>query len=169
MFLLADPTILFCQLLPLTLGIFVSLGSWLFGNLHQNKLLLKLDMEEKALAGTANPVSNLSNPSQARQVDSSSLVMESISVGPSWWQMFTGGIKGLFGGKIHSYDKMLTYGRRVVVHRLRVQALQSGFDEVINHRDEPSMISKKSKNDDKTAAYEFTAYGTAIRYSASQD
>lgn len=166
---MADPTILFCQLLPLALAIFVSLGSWLFGNLHQNKLLLKLDMEEKALAGTANPVSNLSNPSQARQVDSSSLVMESISVGPSWWQMFTGGIKGLFGGKIHSYDKMLTYGRRVVVHRLRVQAIQSGFDEVINLRVETSMISKKSKNDDKTAAYEFTAYGTAIRYSASQD
>ena len=164
-----DSTILFCQLLPLTLGLIVWLGSWLFGNLHQNKLLLKLDMEEKALAGTANPVSNLSNPSQARQVDSSSLVMESISVGPSWWQMFTGGIKGLFGGKIHSYDKMLTYGRRVVIHRLRVQATQSGFDEVINLRVETSMISKKSKNDDKTAAYEFTAYGTAIRYSASQD
>ncbi|MBD38266.1 MAG: hypothetical protein CMB10_04505 [Euryarchaeota archaeon] len=166
---MADPTILFCQLVPITLGMFVWLGSWLFGNLHQNKLLLKLDMEEKALAGTPNPVSNLSNPSQARQVDSSSLVMESISVGPSWWQMFTGGIKGLFGGKIHSYDKMLTYGRRVVIHRLRVQAIQSGFDEVINLRVETSMISKKSKNDDKTAAYEFTAYGTAIRYSASQD
>ena len=87
---------------------FVWLGSWLFGNLHQNKLLLKLDMEEKALVGRANLVSNLSHPSQARQVDSSSLGMESISVGPSWWQMFTGGIKGLFGGKIHSYDKMLT-------------------------------------------------------------
>ena len=148
---------------------FVWLGSWLFGNMHQNKLLLKLDMEEKALVGRANPVSNLSNPSQARQIDSSSLVMESISVGPSWWQMFTGGIKGLFGGKIHSYDKMLTYGRRVVIHRLRVQAIQSGYDEVINLRVETSMISKKSKNDDKTAAYEFTAYGTAIRYSASQD
>ncbi|RJU96540.1 MAG: hypothetical protein DWC00_02905 [Candidatus Poseidoniales archaeon] len=144
-------------------------GSWLFGNLHQNKLLLKLDTEEKALAGTVNPVSNLSNPSQARQIDSSSLVMESISVGPSWWQMLMGSIKGLFGGKIHSYDKMLTYGRRVVIHRLRMQAIQSGFDEVINLRVETSMISKKSKNDDKTAAYEFTAYGTAIRYSASQD
>ena len=95
--------------------------------------------------------------------------MESISVGPSWWQMLMGGIKGIFGGKIHSYDKMLTYGRRVVIHRLRVQAIQSGFDEVINLRVETSMISKKSKRDDKTGAYEFTAYGTAIRYSASQD
>jgi len=161
---------LICNLFFPVLGLLIWGGSWLFGNLHQNKLVLKLDTEEKALLSAgSDPVSNLSKPSQARQVDSSSLVMESISVGPSWWQMFTGGIKGLFGGKIHSYDKMLTYGRRVVIHRLRVQAIQSGFDEVINLRVETSMISKKSKNDDKTAAYEFTAYGTAIRYSASQD
>ena len=160
---------LICNLFFPVLGLLVWGGSWLFGNLHQNKLLLTLNNEEKALVGRVNPVTNLSQPSQARQVDSSSLIMESISVGPSWWQMLMGGIKGIFGGKIHSYDKMLTYGRRVVIHRLRVQAIQSGFDEVINLRVETSMISKKSKRDDKTAAYEFTAYGTAIRYSASQD
>ena len=160
---------LFCQLFFPVLGLLIMGGSWLFGNLHQNKLSLKLDTEEKALEGRTNPVTNLSKPSQARQIASSSLVMESISVGPSWWQMFTGGIKNLFGGKIHSYDKMLTYGRRVVIHRLRMQAIQSGFDEVINLRVETAMISKKSKGDDKTAAFEFTAYGTAIRYSASQD
>jgi uncharacterized protein YbjQ (UPF0145 family) len=166
---MAGTNFLFCQLLFAALPLFIYLGSWLFGNLHQNKLLLKLDTEEKALEGRANPVTNLSKPSQARQIESSSLVMESISVGPSWWQMMTGGIKNLFGGKIHSYDKMLTYGRRVIIHRLRVQAIQSGFHEVINLRVETAMISKKSKGDDKTAAYEFIAYGTAIRYSASQD
>ena len=160
---------LICNLFFPVLGLLIWGSSWLFGNLYQNKLILKLDTEEKALQGTVNPVSNLSNPSQARQIDSSSLVMESISVGPSWWQMMMGAIKGLFGGKIHSYDKMLTYGRRVVIHRLRMQAIQSGFDEIINLRVETSMISKKSRSDDKTAAYEFTAYGTAIRYSASQD
>ena len=166
---MAGTNFLFCQLLFAALPLFIYLGSWLFGNLHQNKLLLKLDTEEKALEGRANPVTNLSKPSQARQIESSSLVMESISVGPSWWQMLTGGIKNLFGGKIHSYDKMLTYGRRVIIHRLRVQAIQSGFHEVINLRVETAMISKKSKGGDKTAAYEFIAYGTAIRYSASQD
>jgi uncharacterized protein YbjQ (UPF0145 family) len=166
---MAGTNFLFCQLLFAALPLFIFLGSWLFGNLHQNKLLLKLDIEEKSLEGRANPVTNLSKPSQARQIESSSLVMESISVGPSWWQMLIGGIKNLFGGRIHSYDKVLAYGRRVIIHRLRVQAIQSGFDEVINLRVETAMISKKSKGDDKTAAYEFTAYGTAIRYSASQD
>jgi uncharacterized protein YbjQ (UPF0145 family) len=166
---MAGESALFCQLLFLGIPILIYIGSLVFGELHQNKLLLKLDTEEKALEGRTNPVTNLSKPSQARQIASSSLVMESISVGPSWWQMLMGGIKNFFGGKIHSYDKMLTYGRRVVIHRLRMQAIQSGFDEVINLRVETAMISKKSKGDDKTAAFEFTAYGTAIRYSASQD
>ena len=105
---MAGENFLFCQIFFLSLPLFIYLASWMFGNLHQNKLLLKLETEEKSLQGRANPVTNLSKPSQVRQVDSSSLVMESISVGPSWWQMFTGGIKNLFGGKIHTYDKMLS-------------------------------------------------------------
>ena len=59
---------------------------------------------------------------------------------------------------------MLLYGRRKVLHDMRVQALQQGFDEVINVRVETSMITKKSGRDDRTAGYEFIAYGTAIKY-----
>ena len=81
---MAGTNFLFCQLLFAALPVFIYIGSWLFGNLHQNKLLLKLDTEEKALlSASSDPVSNLSKPSQARQIESSSLVMESISVGPS--------------------------------------------------------------------------------------
>jgi len=43
---------LICNLFFPVLGLLIWGGSWLFGNLHQNKLLLKLDTEEKALAGT---------------------------------------------------------------------------------------------------------------------
>ena len=78
--------------------------------------------------------------------------------------MLLGGWKNFFGGKIESYDKMLGYGRRKVLHDMRVQALNQGYDEIINVRVETAMITKKSSREDKTAAYEFTAYGTAIRY-----
>ena len=141
-------------------------GSWVFGNWHQGKILDRLASEEKALndSGAGNPINNLSKPSQTGDIETSMLVMSSISVGPSWWQMITGGWKYLFGGKIESYDKMLGYGRRKVLHDMRVQALNQGFDEIINVRVETAMITKKSKADDKTAAYEFIAYGTAIKY-----
>lgn len=148
------------------ISVMPTLGSWLFGNWHQGKIIDRLASEEKALndSGAGHPINNLSKPTQSTDVENSTLVMSSISVGPSWWQMMIGGWKNFFGGKIESYDKMLGYGRRKVLHDMRVQALQQGFDEVINVRVETAMITKKSGRDDKTAAYEFIAYGTAIKY-----
>jgi len=151
-------------------SIFLSVGPWLFswliGNWHQGRIIDRLATEEKSLndSGAGHPINNLSKPSKDTNIENSMLVMSSISVGPSWWQMMLGGWKNFFGGRIESYDKMLGYGRRKVLHDMRVQALQQGFDEVINVRVETSMVSKKSKGDDKTAGYEFIAYGTAIKY-----
>ena len=159
--------ILILYLLPVILfTVMPTLGSWVFGNWHQGKIMDRLANEEKALndSGAGNPINNLSKPSQTGDIETSMLVMSSISVGPSWWQMITGGWKNFFGGKIESYDKMLGYGRRKVLHDMRVQALNQGFDEIINVRVETAMITKKSKANDKTAAYEFIAYGPGIKY-----
>ena len=143
-----------------------TLGSWFFGNLYQARIIDQLANEEKALndSGAGHPINNLSKPTQTTDIESSTLVMTGITVGPSWWQMIAGGWKNFFGGEIKSFDKMLLYGRHKVLHDMRVQALQQGFDEIINVRVETSMITKKSKSDDRTAGYEFVAYGTAIRY-----
>ena len=161
-----EPIIIFWIALALFFSFGPTLGSWLIGNWHQGRIIDRLANEEKALndSGAGNPINNLSKPSQSIEVESSTLVMSSISVGPSWWQMMLGGWKNFFGGKIESYDKMLGYGRRKVLHDMRIQALNQGFDEVINVRVETSMVTKKSKGDDKTAGYEFIAYGTAIKY-----
>ena len=161
-----EPITIFWIALALFFSFGPTLGSWLIGNWHQGRIIDRLANEEKALndSGAGNPINNLSKPSQSIEVESSTLVMSSISVGPSWWQMMLGGWKNFFGGKIESYDKMLGYGRRKVLHDMRIQALNQGFDEVINVRVETSMVTKKSKGDDKTAGYEFIAYGTAIKY-----
>ena len=157
------------QLVGFILGPFalITLLSWLFGNWHQGKIIDRLAIEEKALndSGAGYPLNNFSKPSQTGDVESSMLVMSSISVGPSWWQMSIGWWKNFFGGEIKSFDKMLVYGRRLVMHRMRKEALQNGFDEVINVRVETAMLTKSSgSKNDRTAAYEFIAYGTAIKY-----
>ena len=157
------------QLVAFVIGpfAFISLLSWVFGNWHQGKIIDQLAHEEKLLndSGAAYPLNNFSKPSQTGDIESSMLVMSSISVGPSWWQITIGWWKNLFGGEIKSFDKMLVYGRRVVMHRMRKEALHNGFDEVINVRVETAMLTKSSGNkNDKTAAYEFIAYGTAIKY-----
>ena len=161
-----EPITIFWIALALFFSFGPTLGSWLIGNWHQGRIIDRLANEEKALndSGAGHPLNNLSKPSQPSEVESSTLVMSGITVGPSWWQMMLGGWKNFFGGEIKSFDKMLLYGRRKVLHDMRVQALQQGFDEVINVRVETSMITKKSKKDDRTAGYEFIAYGTAIKY-----
>lgn len=161
--------ILFYVLPVIVFTVMPTLGSWLFGNWHQGRIIDQLAHEEKALndSGAGHPLNNLSKPSRPTEVESSMLVMSGITVGPSWWQMLVGGWKNFFGGEIKSFDKMLIYGRRKVLHDMRVQALQQGFDEVINVRVETSMITKKSQKDDRTAGYEFIAYGTAIKYVGS--
>ena len=153
-------------LLAFIFGVLPTFGSWVFGNWHQGRIIDQLAHDEKALndAGAGHPLNNLSKPSQPTDVESSVLVMSSITVGPSWWQMILGGWKNFFGGEIKSFDKMLLYGRRRVLHDMRLQALQQGFDEVINVRVETSMVTKSSGRDDRTAGYEFIAYGTAIKY-----
>ena len=91
--------------------------------------------------------------------------MANISVGPSWWQLFLGGIKSFFGGQIQSFDKILAYGRNEVMQRLREQALGEGWNEVINVRVETSMVMNKVKGgqQNKMGTLEFVAYGTGIR------
>ena len=33
------------------------------------------------------------------------LVFTNVTVGPSWWQLFIGWLKGIFGGEIQSYSR----------------------------------------------------------------
>ena len=63
----------------------------------------RLANEEKALndSGAGNPINNLSKPSQTGDIEASMLVMSSISVGPSWWQMSIG------GGRISLVEKSI--------------------------------------------------------------
>ena len=107
----------------------------------------------------------LSTPVPNRKISKAGLVMSNITVAPSWWQLFLGTIRSIFGGKIESYDKVLAYGRSEVMQRLREQAIGEGWDEVINVRVETSMVMNKvkGKNMNKSGTLEFLAYGTGIR------
>ena len=110
-------------------------------------------------------LSTLSTLVPERKITQTGLVMSNITVSPSWWQLFLGGIKSIFGGNIQSFDKILAYGRSEVIQRLREQAIGEGWDEVINVRVETAMVMNKIKGgqQNKLGTLEFVAYGTGIR------
>ena len=141
--------------------------SMLFSWLHQSGRMKKLLAREQNVAGIVggDNIHTLSNPINLSEISKCGLVMTNITVSPSWWQLFLGNIKSIFGGQIQSYDKVLAYGRAEVMQRLREQALGEGWSEVINVRVETSMVMNKVKGgqQNKIGTLEFLAYGTGIR------
>ena len=141
--------------------------SMLFAWIHQSgreKKLLAREQRVASIIGGDN-IHTLSSPMNLENVSRCGLVMTNITVAPSWWQLFVGGIKSIFGGQIQSYDKVLAYGRAEVMQRLREQALGEGWSEVINVRVETSMVLNKVRggNQNKLGTLEFVAYGTGIQ------
>ena len=60
-------------------------------------------------------------------------------------------IKGLFGGRLHSYEVVLDYGRREVLLRLKRQANDLGCSSIQNIRIETSMVAFAKNNKSKQA------------------
>lgn len=141
--------------------------SMLFARFHQSKALNNLLAREtvvmKQLGG--DNLHTLSKPISDRKINKSGLLMSNITVAPSWWQLFLGSIRSIFGGNIVSFDKVLAFGRSEVMQRLREQAIGEGWDEVLNVRVETSMVLNKVKGgkQNKMGTLEFVAYGTGIR------
>ena len=71
--------------------------------------------------------------------------------------------KSLFGGRLHSYDVVLDYGRREVLLRLNQQAKALGCSSVVNIRIETSTVSFAKNNNNKTSSVEFLAFATGLR------
>lgn len=141
--------------------------SMIFARFHQAKYQNQLLTREKLVMrqlGKDN-LSTLSKPVPERNITQTGLVMSNITVSPSWWQLFLGSIRSIFGGNIVSFDKVLAYGRNEVMQRLREQAIGEGWDEVVNVRVETSMVMNKVKGgkQNKMGTLEFLAYGTGIR------
>ncbi len=141
--------------------------SMLFGWIHESGRQKKLLAREQKVAGIVggDNIHTLSTPINLENISQCGLVMTNITVSPSWWQLFLGSIKSIFGGQIQSYDKVLAYGRAEVMQRLREQALGEGWNEIINVRVETSMVMNKVKGgqQNKMGTLEFLAYGTGIR------
>ncbi len=153
------------------IGIAVSLAfpftSWALGRWYQDSIMSTLKEEEKVIVNTYgfdNKASvTTSNKMSQLGAEYSTLLHVSLCVGPSMGQIFFMWVKSIFGGRLHSYDVVLDYGRREALLRLRKQAAQFGCTSLINIRIETSIISFAKTNKSKQASVEFLAFATGIR------
>jgi len=98
-------------------------------------------------------------------VSSAGLVHANGVFGPSHWHLMIGFVNNLIGGSVTVFQQVISAGRAEVMQRLREQAEEDGWDEVINVRiDTASMTPQSSNSRNTVRGVEIFAYGTGIKY-----
>ena len=96
-------------------------------------------------------------------ITSSGIVWAGVVFGPSHWHLLIGWFNNLIGGSIDIFQKVVSAGRAEAMQRLRENAIDNGWDDVINVRiDTADMAPQGAKNSVK--GVEVFAYGTGVKY-----
>jgi len=97
------------------------------------------------------------------EVTASGLVTGSVVISVDYFKRILAGLRGLFGGRIHSYEPLLDRARREAIMRMKEEALSKGYNAVINLRLETSRLASSGKDGKGTAGVEMLAFGTGIK------
>ena len=96
-------------------------------------------------------------------ITSSGIVWAGGVFGPSHWHLLIGWFNNLIGGSIDTFQKIVSAGRAEAMQRLRENARDNGWDDVINVRiDTADMAPQGGQRGVK--AVEIFAYGTGVKY-----
>lgn len=151
--------------IPIGFGAGPLLFSWIAGNTYQKRKMDQVSEREKttmAAFGGRDPLTSTVNLYPSADITHGRLLTANVSIGPSWWQFLLASLKKLVGGRIYVFDRVLEFGRREALQRLREIAQAEGVDHVINVRLDTAMIVVNKGGDSKTGAMEIFAYGTGV-------
>lgn len=135
---------------------------YVVGSKVESSHFQSLAMREQSLSGIL--VSDLKRVPPSWQVSDPVLVVGEVVIATDYFKVFTAGIRGLFGGHIVGYEKLVERARREAICRMLEKAQQSGANVVWNVRIETATISGKQKK--KSGGVEVIAYGTAMKATA---
>ena len=97
------------------------------------------------------------------EVGESGLVTGSVVVSVDYFKRFIANLRRFIGGRIKSYETILDRARREAVLRLKADALERGYDVVINVRLETTRMANARRRGDGIAGLEILAYGTGLK------
>ena len=86
--------------------------------------------------------------------EDSMVVNGNVVISQDYFKSFLAGLKTLIGGRLYSYETLLNRARREAVVRMKIQALELGYNSIIGVRFETSQISQ---------GVEVIVYGTALK------
>jgi uncharacterized protein YbjQ (UPF0145 family) len=92
----------------------------------------------------------------------SALVTANVVISVDYFKRFLAGLRGLFGGRIKSYETLMDRARREALLRLKERADSRGYHALVNVRLYTSRMAN-SRNSEGTAGLEVLAAGTGLR------
>jgi len=98
------------------------------------------------------------------EVEGSEMVYGNVVISVDHFKRFLAGLRGIFGGRIKSYESLLDRARREALLRLKQEAMQGGFHAVINVRLETSRLAN-ARGGEGVAGVEVLAFGTGLKLS----
>jgi uncharacterized protein YbjQ (UPF0145 family) len=112
------------------------------------------------------PVTTFSALLPEWRAESAVLAQGSVVVSVDYFKRFVAALRGIFGGRLTSYEPLLDRARREAVLRMIEHARAQGCVALVNVRLETSRIANDDRNGRQvTAGVELLAYGTGIRSS----
>ena len=100
-------------------------------------------------------------PKMEYLANNTGLVTGSTVVSLDYFKRFLATLRLVFGGRVKSFETLLDRARRESVLRMKQNALDQGYNTVINVRIETSNIAAGAQQN-RTAGVEVLAFGTAI-------
>jgi len=97
------------------------------------------------------------------EVAESGLVTGSVVVSVDYFKRFLAGLRHFIGGRVKSYESILDRARREAVLRLKADAIERGYNAVINVRLETTRMANARRSGDGIAGLEVLAFGTGLK------
>ncbi len=110
-----------------------------------------------------DPLSNLKGSNIVGGIQGSGLVYSSVVFGPSHWHLLMAWFNNIFGGNVGILHRVISVARAEATQRLREQAQEAGWDDILNVRIDTSEMTPNSAQKG-TRAVEIFAYGTGVKF-----
>ncbi|MEM7220359.1 MAG: YbjQ family protein [Pseudomonadota bacterium] len=145
------------------LGVFVVLlgCGYFFGRAAENRHFASIRRREEELRDVL-VFNGRELPPEA--VGGGMLVTGSVVISVDYFKRVLAGLRGIFGGRITSYESLLERARREALLRMKDEAARLGAGCVVNARVETSSISQG--RGDSIGSVEVLAFGTAVGLSS---
>lgn len=148
------------SILNIGLPLFLLMFAYVVGSILERRHFASIRNREDDLHGF--PVVTIETLPHDWTVGTSDLVTGSVVISLDYFKRIVAGLRGIFGGRIKTYEPLLDRARREALLRMTEDARRRGFNAVINVRLETSRLANATGDGKGTAGVEMLAIGTAV-------